>query len=171
MSQPMNSTERVQAVLELMQGTVSAAELAQRHGIDEQELLAWRDTWLAGARASTARRPSPRRLFALAGVVALAGLGFASKAALAASCATPSFFSSLGLRYFCADDPALASEVNANTQQLVTLMQQKLGSTWAAADAGVSTSGISTTSATVTGVSTLTGGAAIGTSKRRWPSA
>ena len=64
--------------------------------------------------------------------------------ALAASCATPGNFSSLGLRYFCANDPAVAADVNANTAQLVALMQQKLGSSWGAADAGAGSSGITT---------------------------
>lgn len=153
--------ERIQAVLELLEGNVSAADLALRHQVEERELLAWRDTWLAGARASSRPR-SHRGLLALAGVLVVAGLGFASKAALAASCATPSFFSNLGLRYFCADDPALASEVNQNTQQLVGLIQQKLGSSWGSADAGVSTSGISTSSAIISGPSFLTGGATVG---------
>ena len=50
---PMNSNERVRLVLELLDGNVTAAELAHRNGLTEQELLAWRDTWLAGARAAT----------------------------------------------------------------------------------------------------------------------
>jgi hypothetical protein len=32
-----------------------------------------------------------------------------------------------GLRYFCADTPAFADEVNANTQGLVSAVEQKVG--------------------------------------------
>lgn len=160
----MTSTERVQVVLELLEGGATVAELAQRHGVAEAELLAWRDTWLAGARASARPAGTPRRLLALAGVLGAVALGFVSRQALAASCVTPGFFSSLGLHYFCANDPAIAADVNANTAQLVNLMQQKLGSSWGAADAGAGSSGITTSAATVTGPSTLTGGATVGPS-------
>lgn len=158
----MTSPERVQVVLELLEGRASVTELALRHGVAEEELLAWRDTWLAGARASARPAVASLRLYAIAGVLGAVALGFISQRALAASCATPGNFSSLGLRYFCANDPAVAADVNANTAQLVALMQQKLGSSWGAADAGAGSSGITTSTTTVTGTSTLTGGATVG---------
>lgn len=160
----MNADQRVQVVLELLEGKSSAGELAERHQVDEAELLAWRDTWLAGARASTRPRVPKRRLWLLGGVMATVLVVLASREALAASCAAPAAFSNLGLNYFCPNDPALASEFNANTAQLVGLIQQKLGAGWGAADAGASTTGITTTSATVSGGSTLTGGATVGPS-------
>ena len=160
----MNSNDRVQLVLELIEGRASSAELAARHGLDEQELLAWRDTWVAGARAASRSRAPSRRLWVAGAVMGAALLGLMSKEALAATCAAPASFSSLGLNYFCPNDPALASEVNANTAQLVGLIQQKVGAGFGLPDAGPGTSGITTSSATVTGASTLTGGATIGPS-------
>jgi len=63
-----------------------------------------------------------------AAVVVAIGLGLMSRDALSqVGCTTPAFFSTLGLRCFCADAPALAADVNANTQTLATLMQRKLG--------------------------------------------
>jgi hypothetical protein len=164
----MNSNQRVQLVLELLEGKLTAAQLAQQNGISEEELLAWRDTWLAGARATNKSRVPSRRMLIVGGLAGVVLLGLVSREALAATCAAPANFTSLGLRYFCPNDPALASEVNANTSQLVSLMQQKLGGTWGAADAGPGTTAIATGpatitgTATVTGASTLTGGAAIG---------
>ncbi len=158
----MTSTDRVQLVLELIEGRATAAELAARHGVDEQELLAWRDTWVAGARAASRSRAPSRRLWVAGAVVGAALLGLMSKEALAATCAAPASFSSLGLNYFCPNDPALASEFNANTAQLVGLIQQKVGAGFGLPDAGPGTSGITTSSATVAGATTLTGGATIG---------
>ncbi len=158
----MNSNERVQLILELLDGKATAAELAARHDLDEKELLVWRDAWLAGARAASRTRAPSRRLWVAGAVLGAAVLGLLSKEALAASCAAPSSFSSLGLNYFCPNDPALASEFNANTAQLVGLIQQKVGAGWGAPDAGAGTSGITTSSANVAGASTLTGGATIG---------
>ena len=68
----MNATERVQLILELLDGKATAAELAARHGIDEQELLAWRDTWLAGARAAAQPRVASRRLLMVGAVMGAA---------------------------------------------------------------------------------------------------
>lgn len=53
---------------------------------------------------------------------------FIAREALAAGCPrTGSFIYLTGLQYFCAEDPALADEVNANTQALVTAVEQKVG--------------------------------------------
>lgn len=158
----MNANERVQLILELLDGNATSAELAARHGLDEQELLAWRDTWLAGARAAARPRVASRRLLMVGAVMGAALLGLVSREALAATCAAPASFTSLGLNYFCPNDPAIAAEVNNNTAQLVNLMQQKLGTGWGAADAGVATAGITTSSAVVNGASTLTGNVTVG---------
>jgi transposase-like protein len=158
----MNSEQRIETVLELLEGKATVAELSHRHGVAESELLAWRDTWLAGVRAGS-RAKAPKRSFkVLGGTAAVALACLVSREAYAASCSAPSLFSNLGLKYFCADDPALADEVNQNTQQLVSLIQQKVGASWGLPDAGVSSVGITTPTATVTGTSTLTGGATVG---------
>lgn len=158
----MTSHDRVALVLELLEGKSGAAELAQRHGIAEEELLAWRDTFLAGARTATRAARPRRHLWVAAGVLGAAVLGLASKEALAASCMAPSSFSSLGLNYFCPNDPAIAADVNANTLQLVKLMEQKVGSGWGPADAGAGTTAVTASSVTVNGASTLTGNVSIG---------
>ncbi len=157
----MNSND---LILELLDGKGTAAELASRHGLEEQELLALRDAWLAGARAASRTRAPSRRLWVAGAVMGAALLGLMSREALAATCAAPTSFSSLGLNYFCPNDPALASEFNANTAQLVGLIQQKVGAGFGLPDAGPGTSGITTSSANVAGASTLTGGATIGPS-------
>lgn len=165
----MHPIDREHLILELLEGKATAAELSERHGIDAQELLAWRDTWLAGARAATRTRPPNRRWWVVGAVAAAALLGLVSKEALAATCAAPTTFSSLGLNYFCPNDPAVAAEFNANTLQLVNMMQQKLGAGWGAADAGISSTGITTTAATVTGDVTIAppGDLNFGTSTRQ----
>lgn len=69
-----------------------------------------------------------RRVFALVAGLALATMPFIAREALAAGCPrTGSFIYLTGLQYFCADDPAKADEVNANTQALVTAVEQKVG--------------------------------------------
>ena len=158
----MNQNERTQVILELLSGKATAAALATRHGLEETEVLAWRDTWLAGAAAANQPRAPSHRWWVVGAVIGAAALGLVSKVAIAATCAAPASFSNLGLYYFCPNDPALASEVNSNTAQLVSLMQQKIGGGFGAADAGASTSGITTSTATVNGSTTLTGGASVG---------
>ncbi len=160
----MNSQRRIAVVLESFEAKLSLAALAAREGVSVEELEAWRATWLAGARASAGLGVPRRRVWLGLAVVGLVTL--ASHEALSANCVTPSFFSSLGLKYFCADDPALASDVNQNTQQLVNLIQQKIGANWGLADAGVATTGISTPTVSTT-TATVSGTANFGTSVRQ----
>lgn len=167
----MNANERVQVVLELLEGRATAAELAQRHGVTEAEVHAWRDVFLSGARSASTPAPSRRGSWAAAALGGAVLVGLLAGPARAQVCSAPASFTALGLTWFCPDAPALASEVNGNTQQLVALMQQKLGNTWGAADAGAGTSGISTatvsTNTVTTTSATLSGNASFGSTTRQ----
>lgn len=80
------------------------------------------------AAEAAARRTQRRRLLALLAALVVVAVPFIAKQALAAGCPrTGSFIYLTGLHYFCAEDPALADEVNANTQALVTAVEQKVG--------------------------------------------
>lgn len=80
------------------------------------------------AAEAAARRTQRRRIWALVVTLVVVAVPFIAREALAAGCPrTGSFIYLTGLQYFCAEDPALADEVNANTQALVTAVEQKVG--------------------------------------------
>ena len=112
----------------VLQGALSEADFAQRHGLTEAEAAVAREHFLAGmANAAAARPRAFRSTLVVVAAVALVGT-LAARTAWAGSCATPgSFPAALGLTYFCPDDPAVASEMNGNTERLVTLITQKVG--------------------------------------------
>jgi hypothetical protein len=122
-------TSRHQDVVALVKGATDVASVAARHGVSEAEVVAWKAMFLDGLEAGARRSSIPsRRLVMTAALVLAVGLGLTSREALSqVGCTVPSFFTTLGLKYFCADAPALAADVNANTQSLATWMQQKLG--------------------------------------------
>lgn len=147
-------------VLHLLAGTTTAQALAEKHGVTLEEVARWRSVYLAGLEAATrAAKQRPRLGRRLAMVAAIVLVGFVSREALSASCAAPGFFTNLGLNYFCPNDPAIASQVNANTQQLVTLVQQKVGTLGPAAggNANIATGVVTATGASITGAATLSG--------------
>lgn len=77
---------------------------------------------------AAARRTQRRRLLALLVALVVGAVPFIARQALAAGCPrTGSFIYLTGLQQFCPEDPALADEVNANTQALVTAIEQKVG--------------------------------------------
>lgn len=120
---------REQEVVALLKGATDVASVAARHGVREEEVEAWRALYLDGLEAGARRSSVPMRRVVMSAVLLLAvGLGLSSRDALSqVACTTPALFTSLGLKYFCADAPALAADVNTNTQTLATLMSQKLG--------------------------------------------
>ncbi|MDP1922120.1 MAG: hypothetical protein Q8L14_38125 [Myxococcales bacterium] len=94
----------------------------------EQVEQALADQLQERAAEAAARRTQKRRLLALVAALVLVAVPFIAREALAAGCPrTGSFIYLTGLHYFCAEDPALADEVNANTQALVTAVEQKVG--------------------------------------------
>ncbi len=138
------------SLLALLRGDVSVDALATSHGLSVAEVERLKHAYLDGLEAGARR--SGERLRRLATVAVVFAVGLTARQALSGTCATPGFFSGLGLNYFCADEPALASEVNANTQQLARLMEAKVGAL-GPADGGnpnVSSSSITTSTLTAT---------------------
>ena len=98
-------------LIALIEGEITAATLASRHGVSEQEILGWRVAFVGGMKAASSgvvvpRRPRARWFAALAvvGTVAFAQL-----------------------TTFSPNSPALASEVNGNFTTLRTWLEQKVG--------------------------------------------
>ena len=121
-------------LIALIEGEVTTATLASRHGVSEQEILGWRAAFVGGMKAGAAgaippRRPRARWFAALAvvGTVAFAQL-----------------------TTFSANSPALASEVNGNFATLKTWLEQKVGP--------VTTNNITTTGSVTAGASVSTAG-------------
>lgn len=112
-----------------LQGTLTEADVAARHGLSVAEVRLARDAYLRGlsdaARSATRRsRAGALTLGALAALLTAA----VARDALAGTCATPPGFpASLGFIAFCAGSPAVATEVNTNTTTIVSLVQQKVG--------------------------------------------
>lgn len=135
-------------MFKLLRGTASAAQLAQEHGLSV-ETEALQATFVDGLEVGRAAGGRRMRRASIAVVVVVAVL-LAPKA-FSGTCATPTFFSSLGLNFLCANDPAVAADLNTNTQQLATLMTAKVG-TLGPADGG--NSNISTGTLTTSGLVT-----------------
>lgn len=138
------------SLIALLRGDVSADALAAEHGLSRSEVERLKHAYLDGLEAGAKRRGG--RLQRLGTIAIVFAVGLTARQALSGTCATPGFFSALGLNYFCADEPAMASEVNANTQQLARLMEAKVG-TLGPADGGnpnVSSSSVSTSTLTAT---------------------
>lgn len=119
----------------LLRGETNVEHVAADSGLTLEEVERLRATFVTGLEAGSAsskRRPLRSAL----GVAAVVMVVLLAPRAFSGTCATPPFFSALGLTFFCADEPALASEVNDNTQQLVTLVAAKVGAL-GPADGGV----------------------------------
>ncbi len=112
-------------VIELLAGRLTAAQIASKHGVTEREVLVWRAAYVDGLRHA-ASVPSRKGAAWVVGVsLLLVGVVGASRTALAQSGCTQTL--PAPLITFCADAPAHASQVNANFGQLVTWVQQKVG--------------------------------------------
>lgn len=109
---------RLAAVLQVLEGHASVEAVAALHGVTAAEVEAWRALYLTGLRhGAAAQDPSPRarRLSRKAGL-AVAGLAALIGGAAWAQLVT-----------FTPDTPALASQVNANFNQLRVWLEQKVG--------------------------------------------
>lgn len=132
-------------MFKLLRGTASAAEVAQEHGLSVEAVEALQASFVDGleaGRGAGAGRSFKRAAIALTVVTAV----LLAPRAFSGTCATPAFFSSLGLSFLCANDPAVAADLNNNTKQLATLMSAKVG-TLGPADGGnsnISTGTLST---------------------------
>lgn len=113
---------RARVVLALLASEITVAEAASKCGVTEQEVLLWKELYLAGARAQLAaqspRRPWSKRTQRL--VAAGAALGLVGIAGVAASQSTWP----ISLITFTADTPAVASEVNGNFNAVKTGIEQ-----------------------------------------------
>lgn len=135
----MDSSSAQADLVSLIAGEIDTATLAARHGVTEEEALRWRAIFLAGMKASVGGqamglRRRRHRMIVLAGTV-LATAAFAQ------------------LTVFNADQPALASQVNGNFNQLKTWLEQKVGTVGTNA---ISTGTVSATSVSATSVSATT---------------
>ncbi len=134
-------------LIALIDGEITAANLASRHGVTEQEILGWRAAFVGGMKAGATASVAPRwpraRWFA-----ALAVVGTVAFAQLAP------------MTTFTAGNPALASEINANFAKLQTWLEQKVGpvnSNNITTPGSVSAGPITSTGA-ITGASLVTAG-------------
>lgn len=138
-------------MFKLLRGTVSAAQVARELGLSVEAVEALQASFVdgleAGRAASGGRRSFRRAAMALTVVTAV----LLAPRAFSGTCATPSFFSNLGLNFLCANDPAVAADLNSNTQQLATLMTAKVGALGPAAGGN---SNISTGTITTSGLVT-----------------
>lgn len=112
-------------LVSLVAGEMTAASLAEKHGVTEAEVLRWRSAYLAGMRAASGGQVATRRLrlgrWGFVGAMVLASVAFAQ------------------LVTFTANAPALASDVNANFNQLKTWLETKVGSV---ANAGITATSV-----------------------------
>ncbi len=136
-------------LIALIEGEITAATLASRHGVSEQEILGWRAAFVGGMKAGATGATLPRRPRArwFAALAVVGTVAFAQ------------------LTTFSANAPALASEVNGNFSTLKTWLEQKVGpvgtnniTTAGSVTAGSVSAGAITSTGAVTGASLVTGG-------------
>jgi len=148
-------TSKVETLEALTQGTLTVSEAAARLNLTEADVAQWRELYAMSceiaARTERAKRRRARTTMARVAVSATALLAIAvvvvgSQPAWAQSTCAQTLPAPMVT--FCPDSPATASSVNGNLQQLVTWMQQKVGT-------------VGSANVTVTG--TLTGAAITGT--------
>lgn len=145
MSAGMRPALSVTELVQLLSGNLSAQALAERHGVTvelvEREAAAFAD----GLDARGRPRRAPSVVGVVAAITVVVGVSFAARTAWAQAC-TQTLPSPMVT--FCPDGPALATEVNGNFQQLVTWVEQKVGTVGSAT---LTTGAINATSLTATG--------------------
>lgn len=106
----------------LLRAGLSAAQLAETLSAPLEEAAAWQAAYAADLLARRRRRTLG---LASAGLCVALGLGLAARTALSQStCAQTAPF---GLVTFCADAPALATDVNGNFALLANWVNEKVG--------------------------------------------
>lgn len=117
----MRHSARTEDLLALLAGTTTDVDVAAKHQVSVTEVQEWRRLFADGLAL---RRQSRRPLrWVLGGVVA--AMLFVSSVAVGQVTCSQTLPSPMTT--FCQDAPALAGQVNANFQQLVTWSRQKLG--------------------------------------------
>lgn len=117
---PNSPLERLQTVNRAIASGRPLEQLSAELGMSLEELVAWRSVYEA-ARRDVSRSSKKRWLGAVA---AIALVLLTPRVMAAGTCAQTL---PAPLITFCADEPALASDVNSNLQQLVNWVQQKVG--------------------------------------------
>jgi len=128
----MSNNERIRAVLDILAGRSTTAVVAKRLAVPTEEVELWRELYLDAVERNLELPRGLGRFKPLVGALATAS----TIAAVLAIIAWPESASSQvactqtlpsPMTTFCADTPALASEVNGNFQQLVSWTEQKVG--------------------------------------------
>ncbi len=162
----MSSSPRVIDVVAVLSGKRTVGQVAREHGVSEAEVEAWRALYVGGlehAAAGASRLRGPVRRVALVASASLAAVlasGFAF-----AQTTTCSQTLTMPLVTLCADQPARASDVNGNFAQIVSWVNQKVGTVGSANVAitgtlnvtGTTTLGATTTGALTSGAQTVNG--------------
>lgn len=112
---------RLDAALRLAEGTATAHQLAAELGTTAAEVESWRTLFIEGAR----RRPRSWGRPGVTAALLLLVVGIGGRAALAAGTCAQTLPSPLVT--LCADEPAVAAEVNGNFQALHGLVTGKVG--------------------------------------------
>ncbi|MBX7100230.1 MAG: hypothetical protein K1X89_21115 [Myxococcaceae bacterium] len=121
----MHTDARIAAVLELLEGRTPAEAVAAKAGVSVAELEGWRDAYVAGLKAGApAQRTRRRRLAAVGATLGLAGVAAWCSIAYAATCTQTL---PAPLVTFCANNPAVASDINGNFAALVNFVTSKVG--------------------------------------------
>ncbi len=107
-------------LLSLLRGERTVESVAVELGESEAQVIARRERLLA--RLDAAKRRPLTLALALVGTVSILGAGVA----WAQVCMPPTQWDSQ-LVHFCADTPAIASDINANFSRIIALLQQKTG--------------------------------------------
>ncbi len=110
----MNQSKNAAHVVALLRSDESVETYAAQHGLDPATLHGWKDVYLAGLEAALSQRPPRRWRFALMGALAVVA-ALVPATVRAGNCAA---LLPAPLATFCSDEPALASEMNANLKYL-----------------------------------------------------
>ena len=138
---------RHEEVVALLKGSASVAEVAQRQGVSQAEVEAWRALYLDGLEAG-ARQRIPSRRGWVVGVALVAAFGGAG--AMAANGLCPNGYPFC----FTADSPALAVEVNHNFHQVKEWVEAKVGTV---GNGNITSTGTTTLATTTLGNTTISG--------------
>lgn len=146
----------------LLRGTVTTRALAERHHVSEADVELWKELVLRGLEA----RPRRSRALPALAAAGLLVVGVLATRAFAGTCASTL---PAPLVTLCQNEPALASELNGNFNQLVTWVQQKVGTVGTAGitttsinASSISTNSVSTNSLTASGGANISGSVTIG---------
>lgn len=109
-------------VSQLLHGEQSLEAYAAEHGLDVAALRTWKSLYLAGGNAAFARKPTRRGVWLAVAVVAAALVPATVVAQANCTPAVP-----WPLKAFCGNQPAIASDINANFKTLGETLATRTG--------------------------------------------